>query len=887
MKGGKPPWWAVVLLRALAPRGETDDVLGDLEETHRFRAQRHGAAAAYAYTTLETLDMAAALVRTRAARLRIRSKNVLQDYKLGLRMLLKYPGLTLAGGLALAFAIGVGAGWYDLMSDMFRPKVALPGGDRIVEVEMRTGVPGGDERRLLYDFLAWRNDLESIEELGAWRTLDRNLVLGDADPVPVRVAETTAAAFGLPRVPPHVGRPLLEADERPGAPPVVVLGYDVWRQRFGGREDAVGQTVRLGGITTTVVGVMPEGFKFPVNHRLWIPLQLRASYAPLEGPGVRVVGRLAAGATQAQANAEVTALVQHSAAAAPGTRDQFRPRVLAYGGESPGDRSLLEFVVVHLPVLLVLFVACANVATLVYARTATRDAEIATRYALGASRGRIVTQLFIEALVLASISAALGLAAADQALKWGVPAFYGGESADLPFWVKPGLKLTTMLYAGALTVVGAGILGVLPAIKATGLHVRAQLMNLGAGGSTLRFGRVWTSVMIAQVALTVVLIPPAIGSSEEALRDRRVRTQFPTEEYLAAQIDLDGEATTATAQESGPAFAARLEQTYQELARRVAQEPGVAAVTFADRLPGRGPAVRRAEVEASPGDAPVQVPNMWTAAVGRGFFEAFRVAIVAGRDFHDGDRVANGRTVVVNEAFARRYTGGQSPVGRRVRFASSDPASPQPWLEIVGMVRDIGMTPTDLGEAPYVFRAASPATAHPLVVGVRVAGDPNALAPRVRAIATSLGAGLRVDDVRRLDDATWRQDIPMMVAAGAVASVVGIALSMSAVGIFALMSVSVARRTREIGLRSALGASRTRLLSAVFSSAAILVGCGVAAGNLLLILFITLSDEVDLVDVADGLLLTSAVMLTVGILACVEPARRALRINPIDALKEA
>jgi hypothetical protein len=214
------------------------------------------------------------------------------DVKLGLRMLVKYPGLTIAGGLAIAIAIGLGAGWYDVSRDFFRPAIPLPEGNRIVEIEMRNPRIVGDERRLLHDFMLWRQDLKSVEELGAYRTLERLLSVGRANPEPVMVAEISASAFQLVRVPPILGRPLIEADEAPGAPDVVVLGYHVWQQRFGGAADVIGQTVQLGGATSTVVGVMPEGFAFPINHRMWVPLPLRPSgYAPLEGAPVRKAPR--------------------------------------------------------------------------------------------------------------------------------------------------------------------------------------------------------------------------------------------------------------------------------------------------------------------------------------------------------------------------------------------------------------------------------------------------------------------------------------------------------------------------------------------------------------------------------------------------------------------
>jgi hypothetical protein len=248
------------------------------------------------------------------------------DVKLGLRMLFKFKGLSLAGGLALAIAIGLGAAWYDVVSDQLHPRLPLPEGDRIVEVEMLNVATRQGERRVLHDLLNWRRDVRSVEELGAYRTLERNLILGDARPEEVVVAEITASAFRLVRVPPLLGRPLLDADEQPGAPPVAVLGYRVWQRRFGGRADAIGQTIQLGRSSPTVVGVMPEGFAFPVSHKLWVPLQLRPSgYAPLEGVAVQVFGRLAPGATRVQAHAEIAALTARAAASSPQTHQHLRP----------------------------------------------------------------------------------------------------------------------------------------------------------------------------------------------------------------------------------------------------------------------------------------------------------------------------------------------------------------------------------------------------------------------------------------------------------------------------------------------------------------------------------------------------------------------------------
>jgi predicted permease len=886
--GGRfsPPGAARALVERVLPVDVRESIAGDLDEffqrdcrTHgpgraRRRYWRHAAALTFRFAVERGREGSRHLMHARTSWM---------DLKLGLRMLVKYPGLTFAGGLAIAIAIGLGAGWYDVSRDFFRPAIPLPEGDRIVEIEMRNPRIVGDEQRLLHDFAIWRQELESVEELGAYRTLERPLSVGGANPEPVRVAEISASAFRLVRVPPILGRPLLESDEAPGAPGVVVLGYDVWQRRFGGARDVIGQDVPLGPATSTVVGVMPEGFAFPINHRAWVPLPRRPSgYAPLEGPAVRIFGRIAPGATQERANEEVAALTDRVRAASPRTHEHLRPRVLAYGGEAPGDRaSVIELVVRHGPVLLVLLVACLNVATLIYARTATREAEIALRSSLGATRRHLIMQLFVEALVLAGVSATIGVAAAHRAVAWGVTAYYSTLNGGAPFWIEPGLKPRTIGYAIVLAIASAAILGVLPAIKATGIDVQAHLRQLAAG-STLRFGRVWTTAMIGQVAVTVICIPPAMGIGEEAWRDRRIRGQFPGHEYLAVRIGLDQE---MAAGESDAAFAERADHTYAELERRLEQEVGVTAVTFAEQLPGMQGEVRRGELDTAAGSEPVPISTLWTATVAPTFFAAFDRPIVAGRGFTEGDVSAGARNVVVNEAFARRFTKGASPVGRRVRYAIADAAAPEEWLEIVGVVRDIGTSPTDLGEAPFVFQAARPRTMSPLTMGIRVA-DPANFSRRVRAIASTVDPGVRLEEMRPLDDWMRRIDLPAMVSAWALAAVVALGLFLSAAGIFALMSVMVARRTREIGLRSALGAGRGRLLAAIFSRAVLLVGGGILAGNLFILAVVSMGDgEAGMWFVVNALVRTSGVMLVVGLLACVEPARRALTIDPTTALR--
>lgn len=813
---------------------------------------------------------------------------MLQDYKLGIRMLFKYPGLTIAGGLALAIAIGIGAGWYDLWGKLLWPRIPLPDGDRIVVIETHNALTNEPELRVTRDFLEWRSNVRSIDDLGAYSTDLRNLIVGNAPPVLIQTAALTATAFRTARVAPLIGRGLLDADEKLGAPGVVVLGYDVWQRSFEGRNDVVGSTVKLGSTPVTVVGVMPERFGYPVSHDAWTALQLRASYGALEGDPIGVIGRLKPGITLEQAKAELRVLGERAAAALPATHAHLRPFVapLGQGSETPAD--IVGLALIYLPSLLVLFLACTTVGTLFYARTAIREGEMAMRSALGASRARIIGQLFVEALVLASIAAAVGLIAADRTLRWGI------ESSNVPFWMAPGLDSTTMLYAGGLAVAGAAMVSLLPALRVTRTRLQSHLMNLGAGGSTLRFGRVWTAAMIAQVALTAIVIPVGIEGASQAILRIRIHAQFPSHEYFTARLELDrpaGEGMTS-------AFEERRARTYARLEQQIAKEPDVVAVTFADRQPGGDlPIDRTASVEIPSGAGPAFHTGFATSSVGPGFFEAFDRPIVAGRAFHGGDFSPAARTVVVNEAFVRGFVqrGIASPLGARLRYASeSGVSAAEPPFEIVGVVRDLGLDPGEQGdEAAYVFHAASAATVSRLVMIVRLRGNPATLAARLPVLAAGVDAGLSVHEARPLGESIWQRDYWMVVPVAASAGVSALVLLLSAMGLFALMSISVSRRTREIGLRVALGANPRHVLARIVAHAMVLMGSGVAAGGGVVLLAVaggggpTGRPAEDVVSFAAWIGITSAVMLGAGLLACVEPARRALRINPIDALRDA
>jgi predicted permease len=821
------------------------------------------------------------------------------DFKLGFRMLARYPGLTFVGGLAFAFAIAAGATSFEFLTQMLHPTLPLRDGDRIVGIRTWDMQASRTERRTLHDFVAWRDEIQSIEELGAFRELQRNLITGEARGEPVEVAEISASAFRLTGVAPLLGRALVEADERAGAPPVVAIGADVWRTRFASDSAVVGRTIQLGDARYTVVGIMPAGFAFPIAHSFWIPLRLNPlDYEPGKGPEIRVFGRLAPGATRAMAQAELTTLARRAAADFPDTHARRRLEVMPYprsiansGVPVPGIISIYVF----LGMLLVL--VFGNVALLLFARAVTREEEIVVRTALGAGRGRIITQLFAEALVLGGVAAVVGLAAAALLLRWTMAVFVAAQGGRTPpFWFSDQLAPATVLYAVVLTGVGAAIAGVLPALKVTrGVGTRPRQAVAGGGG--LRFGGVWTAVIVAQVAVTVAFPVTAFFTRRDAVQVRSLDVGVAAPEYLALRLDMDrARHVGVPGDTSRAAYIARIRTVYAELGRRISAEPGVDGVTFATLLPSMDHPQRRIEVDGGPAVSDTAAAlRVSSASVAPNYFEVLGAPILSGRGFHSGDLASDGAAVVVNQSLVRQILGGRNPIGRRVRYIEADdpdtPAAtrfqPSPWYEIVGVVRDLGMTdgydPRESGAGLY--HPAAPGAAFPVRMAVHVRGDPVSFAPRLRAIALAVDPALRLHDLLPLDGIRERSLREIAFWFRLLAGVSAIALLLSLAGIYSVMAFTVARRTREIGIRVALGADRWRVVTAVFARPLTQVGFGILAGGVLVAtLVLTIVGALSAREIA-LIIAYALLMMGVCLLACVIPTRRALRIEPSEALR--
>ena len=840
------------------------------------------------------------------------------DFKLGARMLVKYPGLTLVGGIAMAFAICVGLVVFQILGLFIHPTLPLPQGDRLVEIRLMDLEVTDEEPQILHDFLHWRQSLRSITDVGAWRNSSLNLIDALGDSRPVAVAEMSVAGFKVSNGVPLMGRVLVEADEQPAAPAVAVIGHEIWRTRFGSDPNVIGRIVKFGNEDVTIVGVMREGYEFPVSHDVWRPLKTALlDQTPRSGPVVVAFGLLAPGESMQSAQAELTTVGRQVAAQSPATHQRLEPliRPFAMMTSPAGDPSgglILYSVYAFTAALLVLI--CGNVGLLLFARAASREADLVVRTALGASRGRIVAQMFAEALVLGGLAAIVGVIAADVALRYWGMGFLEANMGRLPFWFDLSLSPTAFAVAILLTTLAAAVAGIMPAMKITrGLGDRLKQTTAGSGG--LQFGGVWTVVIVAQVAATVIF--PAVVYMEQIIVSgiEDFHAGFPTEQYLAVQIERDyavfGANTDAAALERN----ARLAGTLDELRRQVASQPGVAGVTFIATVPTTGAPQKIVEmaydVDLSTVASPSAEPPFREATVGAvepSYFDVLNAPVLAGRRFTATDAAAGSRVAIVDQGFVDQILQGRNAVGQQVRFRypgkaprpwspgnAQDPPGLGDWYEIVGVVPELGLgAPTRKGRAAGLYIPATPNLFVQIQMMVHVpGGDPMTIAPQVREAAAAVDPSLRLVSLQRVNevnnDVLWVTNLWVRITA--VLSSVALLLSLA--GIYAVLSFTVARRTREIGVRVALGASRRRVVAATFRRPLLQVTGGILVGTIMVFTAAILVRNTELAGFENELTLAGmakivgygAMMLGVCMLACLVPTRRALSVEPTTALR--
>jgi putative ABC transport system permease protein len=817
--------------------------------------------------------------------------NSRMDFTLGARMLVKYPALSLIGGAGLAVGVAIGAAFFTMTYSLLYATLPVERGERIVALENWDVDANNEMLRSMHDLLVWQREMKTVEEIGAFRTIARNLIVPGGSAEPVQVAQMTAAGFNITRVTPVIGRPIVAADEAASAPPIVVIGADVWHSRFGGDAAVLGKELRLGNVVHTIVGVMPEGYAFPVNHSYWIPLRTDTSaFGRREGPDIFIFGRLRDGVAMDQAQAELSALGAQAASAFPLTHARLQPRVMPYAhaildiqGTTAWDLTAMQSMMSMFAVIVAI-----NVGVLVYARTATRQREIAVRTAVGASRRRIVGQLFIEALVLCGTAAAAGIGLARFGIAQGF-AIFAAEGNGVPYFLDLGMPVATYVYVGMLTLFAAAVSGVLPALRATGQRVQETLKQ-SSGTDGLRLGRVWTVLIVAQVAIAMVGLPATAKISWGGIENSRTKANFREESFLAAIVSADPDAPigmpqAAYARES----VSRFEKSKTDLVTGLEAEPAVDDVTVADSIPGAEPWARIAidGAAAAQSGAPVVRVNR----VATDFFDAFGARVIAGRELRDSDGTGSAQAIVVNRAFAEQLLGGTNAVGRRVHYIEAGARAPAvgaatTQYEIVGVISDLSTNTLEPKRiVPVIYHPLRSSTRATALIRMR-GNDPLHFASRLRDLTSALDPTLRLRIVT-FSEMKQQAQIALRLMVLGCSLVIATALLLSAAGIYAMMSFTVSQRRKEIGIRAAMGADAGQLLRSIFTKAALQLSAGVVLGIVLaLAIDLASGDDELLGSFGRGLLPVTAVVMTiVGLFATIGPARRGLRIQPTEALR--
>lgn len=802
-----------------------------------------------------------------------------QDLRHAARTLLKSRGHAAIAAATLALGIGLVTLQFSIVNAVMRG-LPFAEADRLALVQPLDARGRVHEARLA-DIFAWRDTQRSFAQLAAFNTTSLEISGEGLSARGYRGAAFSAGVLELLGVQPIRGRAFTADDEHVDAPPVVLLGFAVWQNEFGGDPAIVGRAIRLGGEPATIVGVLPEGFGFPESEHAWVNLRT-SSTGQGNRPGVRttarLLGRLRAEATVEMATAEFDVLVRQAETVAGvasisggAGRVRIRPVIDPDGGKAGAIALALLGVVGG-----VLALAGLNVANLLTARALQRGPELALRSALGANRGRLLRQLLTESTLLAVLGATGGLLLAT----WGVPLVNRQFAAmsDKPFWFVVTLDERVLAFAIVVTVVVGVLAGLFPALRATrrsALDLLKEGATRGSAGAGL--GRLNRMLVTAQLALSsAVLIVTSVLVSALWQASRR-ELPFDADAVVTAELRL------ATGPLAEPEARGRF---YDELLQRVRTLPGVTHATLTDRYPVERSGVYRA-IERADGDARRgEIGPTVSDAVAAGFFRDLQIQVLEGREFLESDGPQSERVAVVNESFARMAWPGESAIGKRFRPITE--TRDEPWLTVVGVVANLATDRTARASAYYHVPLRQDLPARVLIY-LRAPGPAQLLVRPLREVVRALSPDVPVDRPMTLRTRMQEQVGPLRIF-GALGLAFGIsALFLAAVGVYGVTSFAVQRRTHEFGIRLALGAKPADLLGFVFRQGGQQLALGLAVGGLLgwagrRPVSKALSSVVEPGGAMVHLLVLAVIAMAVAV-ALWFPARRAARVDPMAALR--
>lgn len=819
----------------------------------------------------------------------------LHDLRYGARALARQPLFTLVATLTLALGIGANTAVFSVVDAVLLRPLPYPEPERLVFINGRT--PDFPRASIsLPDFLDWRAGQRSFEDLTMVRRGGFALSTGNGvTPEVVQGAQVTAEFFQVLGVGPLRGRDFTPEEDTPGGPRAVILGEDLWRRRFGADPAAIGRRVTVDGISREIVGVVPAWVRHPRKSELWVPMgEYRATDVALRRDnhnGGHAVGRLKPGVTAAAANADLDGIAAELERRYPDSNTDWRIGVQPLLESAVGDyRRSLGLLLGA--VGCVLLIACANVANLNLARATGRMKELAVRAALGASRTRLARQLLTEGVLLGVLGGAAGVLLA----LWGLDAIVALAPGNVPRFQEARLDPKTLVFTTAVAVLTGLLVGVWPAWRlSSGAAAMADALREGnARGGSAGAGRARArgALVVAQVALAVVLLAGAGLTLRSFRRAQQVPLGFRPEGVLLMTVDLPGAEGTRYATEE------RQARFFASLLERVRALPGVAAVATGVNLPFDGSEWDSSfHVTGTPPQTPSERPTAEMNYVSPGYFRLMGIPLLRGRDFGPEDAgLDRPRTVIIDETFAAKHFAGRDPVGAQIddTFGLEErPETPVTVIGVVGRTRNDPPgenNPTDRMVQMYHCAAQRPSTLATLLVRpANPATDPLTLAEVVKREVQALDSDQPVSGVTTLEKDIAGQLAPRRLTMALLGSFAALALGLASVGLYGVMALGVTQRTREIGIRLALGASRREVFALVLRQGMALVtvglvlgllgalGAGRALGGLLY--------NVHALDPA-ALATATGTLAAVAALACALPARRATRVDPIVALRE-
>ena len=803
-------------------------------------------------------------------------RNFLQDLRYALRQLRNSPGFAITAVLTLAVGIGANTGIFSMLDAVVLRPLAVPDMDQVVTIYARHGQD--DDQVTLAELTDWQRQSRSFEELAVRQPADMSLT-GAGDAAHVNADFTTPAFFSVLRTDAFLGRAFAESETERGRNHVAVLGYGFWRDHFGSDAGIIGRTIQLNQQAYTVIGVLPKAMQYPSTVDLFLPLApTAAQLADRSAHDFLVLGRLRSGVTATQAQSELNTIAARLERQYPATDKGWSVRVVPLLAAINGDLTPLYMKLIQAATLFVLLVVCANVANLQFARGIARRPEIAMRTALGASRSRLVRQLLTESVLLGLIGAACGLIYARLYLHLTVITMPEKVARYMAGWSNISLNGRSVALSIVLAVSAGVLAGLAPALQALRVNLVDQLKS-GSRSVTGGRGR-WlrSAFAVAQISLAVALVVGAALMAKGMMSLLRVTDPYSPAHMLVFEVHLP-----QARYDTVPKQAAWYTQSLEKLQAL----PGVKSAEITSTLPHSDDGwLDDLEIENRPVPRG-QIQNALRMPVSAGYFAAFQIPIASGRGFAASDNLGATPVAIVSRQFAADYFAGRNPIGRRIRMGTGNDQTP--WLTIVGVA----------GETDYfMFRKGRPAAVYmdarqnPLIdlrYCVSTDGDPMALAPTVRKTLAAIDPGLPLDELETYAKFMHEKLTGLVYVAVLLGINALVALVLAAIGIFGVMANIVGERTREIGVRLAMGARREDVVRMILRRASMLTGTGLGIG--LLLAFGLANGVANLfygVSPTDPVVFASIALAiaAIGMVSSWIPARRAAAVDPIVALRE-